>query len=217
MAAVAVTTPWRLVSRHTSGMTSSIHPLDEALALTSSAPGQFTGQTHPGYWNMVGPFGGVTAATLLQAVMQHPTGWATRLSLTVNYAGALTAGPYTGCRPRPCAPTAPPSTAPLTILQADAEGAQVVTTTATAVTGPCAATPGARAMCPCPPCPAPRPSPPSNPARSRGMAQPLAKCARHRRHRRAPDGRWRPQPDPAVDARRTTTSAGLLRACLPGR
>lgn len=68
-------------------MTSSIHPLDEALALTSSAPGQFTGQTHPGYWNMVGPFGGVTAATLLQAVMQHPDRLGDPLSLTVNYAG----------------------------------------------------------------------------------------------------------------------------------
>ena len=76
-------------------MTSSIHPLDEALALTSSSPGQYTGQTHPGYWNMVGPFGGVTAATLLQAVMQHPQRLGDPLSLTVNYAGALVAGPFT--------------------------------------------------------------------------------------------------------------------------
>ena len=114
-------------------MTSSIHPLDEALALTSSAPGQFTGQTHPGYWNMVGPFGGVTAATLLQAVMQHPDRLGDPLSLTVNYAGALTAGPYT-VQATPVRTNRSTQHWTLTILQADAEGAPVVTTTATAVT-----------------------------------------------------------------------------------
>ncbi len=114
-------------------MTSSIHPLDEALALTSSAPGQFTGQTHPGYWNMVGPFGGVTAATLLQAVMQHPDRLGDPLSLTVNYAGALTAGAFT-VQATPVRTNRSTQHWTLTILQADAEGAPVVTTTATAVT-----------------------------------------------------------------------------------
>ena len=114
-------------------MTSSIHPLDEALALTSSAPGQFTGQTHPGYWNMVGPFGGVTAATLLQAVMLHPDRLGDPLSLTVNYAGALTAGYYT-VQATPVRTNRSTQHWTLTILQADAEGAPVVTTTATAVT-----------------------------------------------------------------------------------
>jgi len=107
--------------------------LDEALALTSSAPGQFTGQTHPGYWNMVGPFGGVTAATLLQAVMQHPDRLGDPLSLTVNYAGALTAGAYT-VQATPVRTNRSTQHWTLTILQADAEGAPVVTTTATAVT-----------------------------------------------------------------------------------
>lgn len=114
-------------------MTSSIHPLDEALALTSSSPGQYTGQTHPGYWNMVGPFGGVTAATLLQAVMQHPQRLGDPLSLTVNYAGALVAGPFT-VQATPVRTNRSTQHWTLSILQADAEGAQVVTTTATAVT-----------------------------------------------------------------------------------
>ena len=114
-------------------MTSSIHPLDEALALTSTAPGQYTGQTHAGYWNMVGPFGGVTAATLLQAVMQHPDRLGDPLSLTVNYAGALTAGSYT-VQATPVRTNRSTQHWTLTILQADAEGAPVVTTTATAVT-----------------------------------------------------------------------------------
>lgn len=114
-------------------MTSTIHPLDEALALTSSAPGQYTGQTHPGYWNMVGPFGGVTAATLLQAVMQHPGRLGDPLSLTVNYAGALMAGSFT-VQATPVRTNRSTQHWTLSILQADAEGAPVVTTTATAVT-----------------------------------------------------------------------------------
>ena len=102
-------------------MTSSIHPLDEALALTSSSPGQYTGQTHPGYWNMVSPFGGVTAATLLQAVMQHPQRLGDPLSLTVNYAGALVAGPFT-VQATPVRTNRSTQHWTLSILQADAEG-----------------------------------------------------------------------------------------------
>ena len=76
---------------------SSVHPLDEALRLvpSSTAAGQYEGSTHPGYWNMVGPFGGITAATLLQAILQHAQRLGDPLSLTVNYAGALSAGPFT--------------------------------------------------------------------------------------------------------------------------
>lgn len=114
-------------------MTSHPHPLDEALALTSSSPGAYTGQTHPGYWNMVGPFGGVTAATLLQAVMQHPDRLGDPLSLTVNYAGALTAGAFT-VQATPVRTNRSTQHWTLSILQADADGALVVTTTATAVT-----------------------------------------------------------------------------------
>ena len=60
--------------------TSQSHPLDAALALASSVPGQYAGQTSAAYWNMVGPFGGITAATLLQAVLQ-PIAWASRCRL----------------------------------------------------------------------------------------------------------------------------------------
>jgi acyl-CoA thioesterase len=82
---------------------------------------------------MVGPFGGVTAATLLQAVMQHPDRLGDPLSLTVNYAGALTAGAFT-VQATPVRTNRSTQHWTLTILQADAEGAPVVTTTATAVT-----------------------------------------------------------------------------------
>ena len=116
--------------------TSATHPLDEALQLTASpaAAGQYEGHTHPGYWNMVGPFGGVTAATLLQAVLQHPDRLGDPLSLTVNYAGALTAGHFTVLA-TPVRTNRSTQHWTLSILQAGPEdGAQVVTTTATAVT-----------------------------------------------------------------------------------
>jgi len=70
------------------------HAFDEAIALTPAGPDLFRGQTHPGYGNMVGPFGGVTAAQALQAVLLHPDLLGEPVSLTVNYAAALADGPF---------------------------------------------------------------------------------------------------------------------------
>ena len=44
---------------------------------------------------MVGPFGGITAAQMLQAVLQHPQRLGDPVSLTVNFAAALADGPFT--------------------------------------------------------------------------------------------------------------------------
>lgn len=112
-----------------------LHPLDEALQLSVSGdvPGQYQGQTHPGYWNMVGPFGGVTAASLLKAILLHPDRLGDPLSLTVNYAGALVEGAFT-IQAVPVRTNRSTQHWTLSILQADAEGALVVTTTGTAVT-----------------------------------------------------------------------------------
>ena len=41
------------------------HPFDEALALQRLGEGVYEGVPSPHYWNMAGPFGGITAATLL--------------------------------------------------------------------------------------------------------------------------------------------------------
>lgn len=114
---------------------SSFHPLDDALQLvpSSNAAGQYEGNTHPGYWNMVGPFGGITAATLLQAIQQHPDRLGDPLSLTVNFAGALAAGRFT-VQATPVRTNRSTQHWTLSILQAGADGAPVVTTTATAVT-----------------------------------------------------------------------------------
>ena len=114
----------------------SIHPLDAALALSSShseGAGQYTGHTSPAYWNMVGPFGGITAATLLQAVLRHPLLLGEPLSLTVNYAGALGEGPFT-VQATPVRTNRSTQHWMVTVEQVTASGAQAVTTTATVVT-----------------------------------------------------------------------------------
>ncbi len=72
----------------------AVHVFDAAVELTAIDAGRYTGNTHPAYANMVGPFGGVTAATLLRAVQLHPEVLGTPLSLTVNYAAAIAYGEF---------------------------------------------------------------------------------------------------------------------------
>ncbi|MDZ4175802.1 MAG: thioesterase family protein, partial [Hydrogenophaga sp.] len=71
------------------------HVFDQAIALTATADGEYTGATSPAYANMVGPFGGITAATVLNAVMLHPALLGEPLSLTVNFCAAMADGPFT--------------------------------------------------------------------------------------------------------------------------
>jgi acyl-CoA thioesterase len=73
----------------------SSHPFDSAVALQAQADGTFLGHTSAAYANMVGPFGGVTAAQALNAVLQHPQRLGDPISLTVNFAAALADGPFT--------------------------------------------------------------------------------------------------------------------------
>jgi acyl-CoA thioesterase len=70
------------------------HPLDAAIALELLGDGRFRGAPHPAWANMVGPFGGITAATLLNAVLAHPERLGEPVALTVNFAGALADGPF---------------------------------------------------------------------------------------------------------------------------
>lgn len=71
------------------------HPLDRALALTPVAEGLFRGHTSPDYWNMVGPYGGITAAICQRAVLDDPRHIGEPLSLTVNFCAAIAEGPFT--------------------------------------------------------------------------------------------------------------------------
>jgi acyl-CoA thioesterase len=74
----------------------SNHPFDQALALApTDVPGVYHGTTAAPYWNMVGPFGGITAAIALKAVLQHPALLGQPIALTVNFAGAIVAGTFT--------------------------------------------------------------------------------------------------------------------------
>jgi len=68
----------------------AIHPLDAAIALNETAPGRYTAHTHPGYANAVGPFGGATAALLLNAALQHPQRLGEPISQTVHFAAPIT-------------------------------------------------------------------------------------------------------------------------------
>lgn len=72
-----------------------MHPFDEAIALERLADGSFQGRTSAAYANMVGPFGGIMAAQLLNAVMQHPDRLGEPVALTVNFAAAMADGPFT--------------------------------------------------------------------------------------------------------------------------
>ena len=71
------------------------HPFDRAIALQHAGKDQFAGACSAQYWNMVGPFGGVSAALALNAVLQHPALLGEPVALTVNYAAALALGPFT--------------------------------------------------------------------------------------------------------------------------
>ena len=70
------------------------HPFDAALALTRQDTCRYLGSTHPAWANMVGPFGGVTAATVTQAILDHSECLGEPVSLTVNFAAAIANGPF---------------------------------------------------------------------------------------------------------------------------
>lgn len=70
------------------------HPLDAALALTPLGGGRFAGTTSPAYWNLAGPFGGITAALLLQAVLGDPQRRGRPVAQTVNFCAAIAEGAF---------------------------------------------------------------------------------------------------------------------------
>lgn len=111
----------------------SQHAFDAALKLEPLAPGRYAGRTSAAYWNMVGPFGGTTAATVLKAVLLHPDLLGAPLSITVNYAGALAEGPFE-VQLMPVRTNRSTQHWTAAIVQNDAQGQPVVATTATVIT-----------------------------------------------------------------------------------
>lgn len=108
------------------------HPFDVALAL-DSRDGSARGRTTADFANMVGPFGGLTAATFIRAIEEHPARLGDPVSLTVNYAAPVADGSFViDLRPVRTNRTNQHWTAEL--IQDGQEG-RMVKTTATAVFG----------------------------------------------------------------------------------
>ena len=67
---------------------------DSAVQLTSISEHCFAGATSPAYANVVGPYGGITSATLLNAALLHPQRQGEPIALTVNFAGPVADGEF---------------------------------------------------------------------------------------------------------------------------
>lgn len=72
-----------------------MHPFNKAVALTQQSEHVWLGHTSADYANMIGPFGGITAAQTLQAALLHPQLLGEPVALTVNFCAALTDTPFT--------------------------------------------------------------------------------------------------------------------------
>jgi len=71
-----------------------MHPFDQAIQLAPLGSNRFEGATRPDYANMVGPFGGITNAVLLHAILQHPERRGEPIALTVNFSAPVQDGPF---------------------------------------------------------------------------------------------------------------------------
>ncbi|MFK7801431.1 MAG: acyl-CoA thioesterase [Anaerolineae bacterium] len=69
------------------------HPFDAALQFQYSN-NRYQGKTSPDYANMVGPFGGITAAAMLKSMLDHPDRQGDPITLTVNFAAPIKDGDY---------------------------------------------------------------------------------------------------------------------------
>jgi hypothetical protein len=71
-----------------------MHQFDEATAL-AGAPGDMRrGRTSDAYWTFISPFGGVSAAVALRAVLEHPDRQGDPLAVTVNFCAPIERGEY---------------------------------------------------------------------------------------------------------------------------
>jgi hypothetical protein len=62
-----------------------VHALNQAARLESLAEGRYASATSPAYANMAGPFGGATAAVLINAVMLDARRLADPIALTTYF------------------------------------------------------------------------------------------------------------------------------------
>src|SRR6202048_943451 len=74
-------------------LTKALHLFDDATRVTAG-DSRWQGRTSEDYWAFVGPFGGVTAATILRALIDHPQRSGDPLSLTVNFCAPIAQGDF---------------------------------------------------------------------------------------------------------------------------
>jgi len=74
-------------------LTKTPHLFDDATRITAG-DSRWQGRTSPDYWAFVGPFGGITAATILRALMEHPQRAGDPLAITVNYCAPIAEGEF---------------------------------------------------------------------------------------------------------------------------
>ena len=77
----------------TSLLETAEHVFDKATRV-SAGDSQWSGHTSEDYWAFIGPFGGITAATMLRAILEHSQRDGDPLALTVNYCAPIAAGPF---------------------------------------------------------------------------------------------------------------------------
>ncbi|KQP45071.1 acyl-CoA thioesterase II [Pseudorhodoferax sp. Leaf274] len=111
----------------------SEHFFDQAVALQPDGDNAFSGAAHPAWANMVGPFGGITAASALNGVLSHPHLLGAPIALTVNYAAALGPGGYR-LAAVPVRTNRSTQHWTMAMTQPGADGAEATVLTATAVT-----------------------------------------------------------------------------------
>lgn len=70
------------------------HGFDAAVRLEATGNGRYIGHTSKLYWNFVGPFGGITAATALNSLLQREDRLGDPLSLTVNFMAPIKEGEF---------------------------------------------------------------------------------------------------------------------------
>ncbi len=70
------------------------HPFDQALRHETLTPTRRRHVTSADYWNMVSPYGGITAAVMMQAMLDRPEHVGTPLSFTINYLAPIAQGEY---------------------------------------------------------------------------------------------------------------------------
>lgn len=75
-------------------MTADPHPFDKATQLSELAVGKWQGATSQDYGNMVGSFGGVVTATLLNAVQSDSRAAGHPVTLTVNFCAPVGSGEF---------------------------------------------------------------------------------------------------------------------------